>query len=85
MKEDLEGRSLDRVLRSLERGRIGRSDAMEYLHIDSLHQFVEIMHCNGRLMPGHQPMKLRRGASNAIAAACALRADGRVAATEAAK
>jgi hypothetical protein len=29
---------------------------MDWLNIESLNELVEIMHENGRLMPGHQPM-----------------------------
>jgi hypothetical protein len=31
---------------------------MEWLNIESLDDLVEIMHVNGRLMPGHQPMRV---------------------------
>jgi hypothetical protein len=31
---------------------------MEWLNIESQNELVEIMHANGRLMPGHQPMRV---------------------------
>lgn len=31
---------------------------MQWLNIDSQNELVEIMHVNGRLMPGHQPMRV---------------------------
>jgi hypothetical protein len=31
---------------------------MEWLNITSLNDLVETMHVNGRLMPGHQPMRV---------------------------
>jgi hypothetical protein len=31
---------------------------MEWLNIESQDELVEIMHVNGRLMPGHQPMRV---------------------------
>jgi hypothetical protein len=56
--EDLKGCSLAEVLEKLEKGKIGHSVAMQWLNIDSLDELVEIMHVNGRLMPGHQPMRV---------------------------
>ena len=32
--------------------------AMAWLNIESLNDLLEIMHVNGRLMPGHQPMRV---------------------------
>ena len=58
MNEKLSGCSLADVLERLEKGKIGHHAAMEWLNIDSLNELVEIMHTNGRLMPGHQPMKV---------------------------
>jgi hypothetical protein len=58
MMEDLKGCSLADVLEKLEKGKIGHSDAMQWLNIESLNELVEIMHANGRLMPGHQPMRV---------------------------
>ena len=48
------------MLARLEAGRIGHATAMAWLNIDSLNRLVEIMHVNGRLMPGHQPMRVSR-------------------------
>jgi hypothetical protein len=58
MNEDLKGCSLADVLEKLEKGKIGHRAAMVWLNIDSQDQLVEIMHINGRLMPGHQPMRV---------------------------
>ena len=58
MMQDLNGCSLADVLDKLEKGRIGYGDAMRWLNIESLNDLVEIMHVNGRLMPGHQPMRV---------------------------
>jgi hypothetical protein len=46
------------VLEKLEKGKIGHRAAMAWLNISSLNDLVEIMHVNGRLMPGHQPMRV---------------------------
>ena len=58
MNDDLEGCSLADVLAKLEKGKIGHRAAMEWLNIDYYPDLVEIMHVNGRLMPGHQPMRV---------------------------
>jgi len=58
VNENLQGYSLTDVLESLEKGRIGHRAAMAWLNIDSQDELVEIMHVNGRLMPGHQPMRV---------------------------
>jgi hypothetical protein len=58
VNDDLQGYSLADVLESLEKGRIGHRAAMAWLNIDSQDELVEIMHVNGRLMPGHQPMRV---------------------------
>jgi hypothetical protein len=58
MNEDLKGCSLADVLERLEKGKIGHRAAMAWLNIDSQDELVEIMHVNGRLMPGHQPMRI---------------------------
>jgi hypothetical protein len=50
--------TLDEMLGKLERGRIGHSEAMRWLGIDSINVLVEIVHANGRQMPGHRPMKI---------------------------
>jgi hypothetical protein len=56
MMQDLKGCSLADVLEKLEKGKIGHRAAMDWLNIESLNELVEIMHANGRLMPGHQPV-----------------------------
>jgi hypothetical protein len=58
MNEDLKGCSLADVLEKLEKGKIGHRAAMAWLNIESQDELVEIMHVNGRLMPGHQPMRV---------------------------
>jgi hypothetical protein len=58
MNEDLKGSSLADVLEKLEKGKIGHRAAMEWLNVESYDALVEIMHVNGRLMPGHQPMRV---------------------------
>ena len=58
MNEDLKGCSLADVLERLEKGRMGHRAAMEWLGVESYDRLVDIMHANGRLMPGHQPMRV---------------------------
>ncbi len=58
MKDDLKGCSLADVLDRLEKGRIGHRAAMDWLNVHRYDDLVEIMHVNGRLMPGHQPMRV---------------------------
>jgi hypothetical protein len=58
MNEELRGCSLADVLAKLEKGRIGHRLAMDWLNVTSYDDLVEIMHVNGRLMPGHQPMRV---------------------------
>jgi hypothetical protein len=58
MNDDLKGCSLADVLEKLEKGKIGHAAAMAWLNIESQNELVEIMHVNGRLMPGHQPMRV---------------------------
>lgn len=47
--------TLAELLDKLERGRIGHTEAMQWLGIDSYPALVEIVHANGRQMPGHRP------------------------------
>ena len=61
MMNELEGCSLFDVLKKLEQSKIGHQTAMDWLNIDSIEQLVETMHANGRLMPGHQPMRISAG------------------------
>ncbi len=58
MNDDLKGCSIADVLDRLEKGKIGHRAAMEWFNVSSYADLVEIMHVNGRLMPGHQPMKV---------------------------
>ena len=58
MNEDLKGFSLADVLEKLEKGKIGHRAAMEWLNVRSYNDLVDVMHVNGRLMPGHQPMRV---------------------------
>jgi len=53
---DLSGCSLADVLERLEAGKVGHAAVMEWLEIDSFNELVEIMHFNGRIMPGHREM-----------------------------
>jgi hypothetical protein len=46
------------VLDKLEKGKIGHRAAMQWLNVASYDALVEIMHVNGRLMPGNQPMRV---------------------------
>ena len=46
--------TLAEMLNMLERGRIGHSEAMRWLGVDSYSALVEIVHANGRQMPGHR-------------------------------
>jgi hypothetical protein len=58
MNEDLKGCSAADVLERLEQGKIGHRAAMEWFNLYSYGDLVDVMHSNGRLMPGHQPMKV---------------------------
>ena len=53
--------TLPELLGKLERGRIGHAEAMRWLNIDSYRELVEVMHANGRQMPGHKPYELSSG------------------------
>jgi hypothetical protein len=46
--------TLAELLDKLERGRVGHSEAMRWLGVDSYAALVEIVHANGRQMPGHR-------------------------------
>ncbi len=54
--EDLEGLSLADVLARLEAGKIGHAAAMEWTGSKTYNDLVELMHLNGRRMPGHRDM-----------------------------
>ena len=58
MNDDLKGLSLSDVLERLEKGKIGHRAAMEWLNVEAYSALVDIMHANGRMMPGHQPMRV---------------------------
>jgi hypothetical protein len=58
MNDELKGLSVADVLERLEKGKIGHRAAMEWFNLSSYADLVEIMHVNGRLMPGHQPMRV---------------------------
>ena len=58
MNEELKGCSVADVLEKLEKGKIGHRAAMEWFNVTSYDDLVEIIHVNGRLMPGHQPMRV---------------------------
>jgi hypothetical protein len=54
MNEDFAGCSLADVLERHEKGKIWHRAALEWLNVSNLDDLVEIMHVNGRLMPGHR-------------------------------
>ena len=45
-------------LDKLELGWIGHSEAMRWLGVDSYAALVEVVHANGRQMPGHRAMRV---------------------------
>ena len=57
-KEDLKGLSVADVLDLLEHRKIGHRLALEYFGYERYDDLVETMHANGRVMPGHQPMRI---------------------------
>ena len=57
---ELRGLGLPKVLEMLEKGKVGHNAVMDYLNIDSYYRLVATMHANGRQMPGHRPMPIRR-------------------------
>lgn len=57
-RDGLKGLSLADVLERLEKGKIGHAAAMAWLNVASYEALVEVMHVNGRLMPGHLPMRV---------------------------
>jgi hypothetical protein len=54
MVEEAEDMTLADMLDKLERGRIGHSEAMRWLGVDNYAALVEVVHANGRQMPGHR-------------------------------
>jgi len=63
---DLKGLSVADVLDLLEDHKIGHRLAMEYFGYESYHDLVDTMHANGRIMPGHQPMRIAPETMNLI-------------------
>lgn len=59
-QSELRGLGLPKVLEMLEKGKVGHNAVMDYLNIDSYYRLVDIMHANGRQLPGHRPMPIRR-------------------------
>ena len=57
-KFDLQGLSVAEVLDLLEQHKIGHRLALEYFGYERYHDLVETMLANGRIMPGHQPMRI---------------------------
>ena len=55
---DLKGLSVADVLDLLEDHKIGHRLAMDYFGYDKYDDLVDTMHANGRIMPGHQPMRI---------------------------
>ncbi len=55
---DLKGLSVADVLNLLEDHKIGHRLAMEYFGYELYDDLVQTMHANGRIMPGHQPMRI---------------------------
>ena len=56
--EDLKGLSVADVLDLLENRKIGHRLAMDYFGFTRYDELVQTMHANGRIMPGHQPMRI---------------------------
>ena len=56
--DDLKGLSVADVLNLLEQHKIGHRLALEYFGFERYDELVETMHANGRIMPGHQPMRI---------------------------
>lgn len=50
--------TLAEMLDKLERGKIGHAAAMKWLGVDSYNELVDIVHANGRQMPGHRATPL---------------------------
>jgi hypothetical protein len=55
---DLVGLSVADVLDLLEDHKIGHRLAMDYFGYERYDDLVATMHANGRIMPGHQAMKI---------------------------
>lgn len=50
--------TLAEMLDKLEGGRIGHTEAMQWLGVDSYNALVDIVQTNGRQMPGHRAIPL---------------------------
>ena len=59
--------TLAEMLDKLERGRIGHTEAMRWLGVNSYNELVEIVHYNGRQMPGHRPNASAAGNPKSLA------------------
>ncbi len=57
-KSDLAGLSVADVLDLLEEHKIGHRLAMGYFGYERYDDLVDTMHANGRIMPGHQRMRI---------------------------
>ena len=58
MRDDLKGSSLADVLEKLGGGQDRASGGDGVADVESYDALVEVMHANGRLMPGRQPMRV---------------------------
>ena len=57
-RDDLNGLSVADVLDLLEDHKIGHRLAMDYFGYTNYNDLVDTMHANGRIMPGHQMMRI---------------------------
>lgn len=57
-RHDLKGLSVADVLDLLEDHKIGHRLAMDYFGYTRYGDLVDTMHANGRIMPGHQRMRI---------------------------
>jgi hypothetical protein len=55
---DLKGLSAADVLDLLEDHKIGHRLAMDYFGYEKYDDLVDTMHANGRIMPGHHPVRI---------------------------
>lgn len=54
------------MLDKLENGRIGHREAMQWLGVDSYNDLVDIVHTNGRQMPGHRATPISAETRNVL-------------------
>ena len=52
--------TLSEMLDKLEKGKIGHTEAMKWLGVDNYPALVEIVHANGRQMPGHRALRVSK-------------------------